>query len=103
MSAPFRVSNFRPMLARTLRGFVDVMMPSGMVLHRCVIFEKDGQRWIAPPSRPVVDRDGIAKRSADGKTFYEDTVSFKDRWVRQRWSDAVVAALLDAHRDAFDE
>jgi hypothetical protein len=42
------------------------------------------------------------QRTADGRTRYEPTVSFKDRWTQERWSTAVVDALRAEHPDAFE-
>jgi hypothetical protein len=102
MSAAFHVTNFRAIQAGALIGFADVTLPSGMILHRCSIFAKDGKAWASPPSKQVVGRDGIAQRTADGKARNEPTVSFTDRWVQERWSTAVIEALRAEHPEAFD-
>jgi hypothetical protein len=101
MSAAFRILGFRPMQAGALVGFADVALPSGMVLHRCSIFTKDERAWASPPSKPVIGRDGVAQRTADGKTRYEPTVSFTDRWTQERWSNAIVEALRAEHPEAL--
>ena len=88
------VSDFKPIASGAMRGFCDVTMPSGMVLHRCSVFSKDGRAWVSPPSKQVIGRDGTVQRDANGKTRYEPVASFTDRATQDRWSTAVVDALL---------
>src|SRR4051812_3593229 len=85
-----KVSGFKAINAGAMRGFADVYLPSGMVLHRCGIFVKDGKAWVCAPSKQVIGRDGAVKRAADGKVVYEQTVSFIDRATEKRWSDLVI-------------
>jgi hypothetical protein len=92
-SAQITVEAFKPINAGAMRGFCDVTLPSGMVLHRCSIFTKDGKSWASPPSKQVIGRDGTVQKAADGKTRYEPTVSFVDRATQERWSAAVIEAL----------
>jgi hypothetical protein len=89
----FTVREFRALSAGALRGFIDVHLPSGMILHGCSIFAKDDRVWAAPPVKPVVGRDGVVQKNRDGKTRYETTVSFVDRPTQERWSAAVIEAL----------
>jgi hypothetical protein len=95
------VSDFKPIQAGAMRGFADVHLPSGMILHRCSIFAKDDKTWAAPPSKQVIGRDGTVQKTADGKTRYEPTVSFVDRATQERWSGAVIEALRLAHPEAL--
>jgi hypothetical protein len=99
--APMTVQNFKPVSAGALIGFVDVILPSGMVLHHCSVFRKDGRSWASPPSKQVIGRDGTVQRTADGKTRYEPTVSFIDRATQERWSAGAIEALRIAQPDAL--
>jgi hypothetical protein len=92
-TAAMTVEDFKPINAGAMRGFVDVHLPSGMVLHRCSIFAKDDKAWASPPSKQVIGRDGVVQKTAEGKTRYEPTVSFADRATQERWSAAVIEAL----------
>ena len=76
-----------------LRGFAVVHLPSGMILHGCSIFSKDGKVWAAPPSKQVVGRDGTVQKNRDGKTLYDPVVSFVARATQERWSAMVIEAL----------
>lgn len=74
-------------------GFVDVHHLSGLALHSGSISSKDQRAWAAPPSKPIVGRDGMVQRTPDGRTRYEPIVSFTDRQAKEKWSSAVVEAL----------
>jgi hypothetical protein len=98
---PVIVTEFKPINAGAMRGFVDVHLPSGMILHRCSVFAKGDKVWAAPPSKQMIGRDGTVQRTADGKTRYEPTVSFADRATQEKWSAAVIEALNLAYPDAL--
>lgn len=103
MSAPFQpvqpppmrpiIKEFTALPTGAMVGIADVQLPSGMVLHRCAIFNKDGKQWAMPPGRPMLDRDGRVLKNESGKAKYEPTVSFADRTTQDRWSAAVIDAL----------
>jgi hypothetical protein len=95
------VKDFKPINAGAMRGFADVHLPSGMILHRCSIFAKGEKAWAAPPSKQAIGRDGTVQRTADGKARYEATVSFADRATQEKWSAAVIEALSLAYPDAL--
>ncbi len=95
------ISNVRPHAAGALRGFCDVRHPSGMTLHGCTIFAKDGRAWAAPPGRPILGRDETAQRDAAGKVRYDAVASFADRATRERWSAAVIDAVRALHPEVL--
>ena len=101
MSSIIAVSDFKPISAGAMKGFCDVHLPSGMTLHRCSIFAKDGKAWASPPSKQVIGRDGMVQKTAEGKTRYEPTVSFADRATQDRWSSSVIEALCVTHPEAL--
>lgn len=95
------VDNFKPVQSGALVGFLDVILPSGLVLLRCQIFAKDDRAWAAPPAKQVIGRDGVVQRTPDGKVRYEPTVSFTDRPTQDRWSTAVIAAFKLAYPEVL--
>jgi hypothetical protein len=99
--ATMTAHNFKAMAAGAMRGVFDVTLASGMVLHRCSLFVKDGRTWASPPSKQIIGRDGMVQRTQDGKTKYEPTVSFVDRATQERWSAAAIEALRIANPDAL--
>jgi hypothetical protein len=97
-------TDFRPLNRNTLRGFATVRIDElKLTLHDVAIHQHDtGTRWVGQPAKPVVDRDGVAKRSSDGKLEYVRLFSFDSRAVSDAFSAAVVAALLEYDERAFD-
>ncbi len=48
-------------------------------------------------------KDGKLVVGDNGKTRYMPLIEFTDKPTRDRWSEAVIAALLAAHPEALDE
>ena len=85
----------------SLLGFAKVELPSGMVLIDVTILSGERGAWASPPSKPMIDRDGVAMKDANGKVKYSPLVEFASKEVRERFSSAVVEALRAAHPEAF--
>ncbi|MEE3502640.1 hypothetical protein [Acidiphilium acidophilum] len=101
MTPHIKVDEWKPMHRNSMRGFMTATMPSGMILHDIVIHGGETP-WAAPPSKPMVGRDGVAMKDAAGKARYSPIISFTDKATREKWSSAMIAALLAAHPDALD-
>lgn len=57
-----RATNFKPLRKRSLRGFFDVELQSGLILRGCSLHENEnGDQWIALPSRSYTGLDGSTK------------------------------------------
>jgi len=98
VSASIQVTEWTPRSSGgALRGFAGVVTPSGYVFNECGIFEQNGRWWASPSSKPMIGRDGVALKDEKGKVKYAPVVSFTDKNTRNRWSDAVIAALHAAH------
>jgi hypothetical protein len=54
----FAIHNFKPFTKNNLKAFFDVELPSGMVIRSCMLFEKNGARWISLPSKKFVSVSG---------------------------------------------
>lgn len=104
MTAPAAVvvEEFVPLVKNSLRGFCRIKLTSGMVLHDVAIHEKGGTAWALPSSKPMIDRDGAAKRDVNGKIQYSPVVSFASRELRDRFNTAVIDAVRRVHPEAFD-
>ncbi len=87
-----QVREFRPMTSGALVGFCTVELPSGMVVHDCTVFDKDGRRWVNPPGRPQLDKSKqvVVK---DGRVQYSPALSFASKDRYSAFSDAVIAEL----------
>lgn len=99
MTHPFTATNWRPLRKGALVGFVTVTMPSGLTLHEVSVLETSGRFWASPPSKPMIDRHGVAMIDDNGKRRFASLIEFADRDTRSRWS----AAVLEALRAAFPE
>jgi len=92
------VVNWRPVAkGPSLKGFVTICTPSGMIVYGISIHEKaDGSRFIGLPSKPSLDRDKRQRVDAAGKPIWDQIVTFTSPEAGQRFRDRVLAAL-DAH------
>jgi hypothetical protein len=104
-SAPartMRVTEFVARKSNSLRGFAKVEQPSGQNIHEVAIHRRDdGTAWASPPSKPMLDRSGQHMKGADGKALWVQLISFSSKDHRDRWSDAVIAALRESYPEAL--
>lgn len=84
----FVVSNPKPMRKGTLIGFVDLEMPSGLIVRGLMLFEKNNKRWCSFPSKEYTKPDG-------GKG-YSPLLEFADRSVSDRFQAAVLPLAEEA-------
>jgi hypothetical protein len=98
------IEEFKPVAKNTLRGFVRVQLPSGMIMAEVSIhIGADGKPWASPPSRPMVDRDGTAMRDqVTGKTRWQSLITFASGRIRHEWSRQIIQALLKQFPDALE-
>lgn len=96
------ISDWRPVRRGALVGFIDAHLPT-LTLRGCSVFESNSRRWALPAGKPTLDKNGIAQRDHAGKLIYQPVVSFPTKAVHDAFSQAVIAALLAAHPDAFGE
>ena len=101
--ADILISNWKPLRKESLRGFLTATLPSGMVLHEISVLVSNGKAWASPPSKPMVGRDGKVLVGDNGKPRYAQLIEFTDKATRDRFSAAVLAALLGAHPEALGE
>ena len=98
---PVTVSDWKPVHRNTLRGFLTAHLPSGMTMHELAVHFRDGTWWVAPPGKPMLSADGAAMRDAAGKIRYSPVVSFESTAARQRFTNAIIAALQLARPELF--
>ncbi len=97
-----RITEFRPLQRNSLLGFATVEMPSGMILHDCGVYQKEGNVWASPPSKPMIGRDGAKVTDRDGRAVYKPIIEFTTKDVRDKWSTAVIDALRQSHPDVLN-
>jgi hypothetical protein len=97
-------TGFTPYHRNTLRGFATIRLPElKLTIHDVAVHQHDsGARWVALPSKPLLDKNGIAKRGPAGKIEYAQLFEFEGRAIRDAFSAAVVRALLEFEPHAFD-
>ena len=96
---------FTPYQRNTLRGFATIRLPElKLVIHDITIHQHDsGSRWASMPSKPLLDKSGVAKRTPAGKIEYTQLFEFEGRETRDAFSAAVVRAVLAFAPTAFTE
>ena len=77
------VSEWKPFEKNTLRGFLSLILPSGLVIHDITLHEKNGRRWFNMAARPY----------KDGKDGWQPLVEFSSRDVRDRFQAMALAAI----------
>jgi hypothetical protein len=82
-----------PRSSGTLRGFITLRLPSGLVLRDCTPHELSDRRWIGLPGKPLLDQDGRHRVDNAGKKHYVSVVEIPDRAIRERFQAAALAAV----------
>src|SRR5262245_10630361 len=94
----------RPNAAGTVLGYLDVGLPSGMVVNGCrLMIGPHGKPWIAMPSERQVDKDGKPRLGEDGKQLWTAIVDFVSREARDRFTTLILEALRRQYPEAFSE
>jgi hypothetical protein len=83
-ASSFKVTEWRPFLKNTLRGFLSLEFSSGLILHGCTFHEKNDSRWIGLPARPYEN---------DGERSWSPMVEFNSKKARDKFMAAALAAL----------
>lgn len=94
--AAFIARDFRAYEKNTLKGYVSIETPSGLIVREITLHEKEGSRWLGMPSR--------AYTKADGSQGYMPQVDFKDSQARSRFTREALKAidkLLEEQDDAL--
>jgi len=99
-----RLIEWRPFRRNSLRGFATIELPIGLVIADIVICTSHGRTWASLPSKPMIDSGtGAAIRDDAGKLKYAPILSWRDRDLGDRWSNAVVELVRAAHPGALDD
>jgi hypothetical protein len=80
-----QISEWKQVEKNTLRGFFTVTLPSGMVIHKLSLHEKNGQRWIGLPAEKYVKQGGA--------TAYTTLIEFSSRQIADNFRKQVLLAL----------
>lgn len=100
--AAAQIREYRPLSSGKVTGVITIELPSGMVLHGCMVLKTDdGRRWVAAPSKVRVFGTDV-RTGADGRPVYDPVVSFVDRDKSDAFS-AMALAALDEHLAGGDQ
>ena len=83
-----RILNWQSYEKGSLQGFFTLEMDSGLRVHKMMLMQKNGARWVAFP--------GEKYTKTDGSTGYSKLIEFKDRSVADRFRDSVLRAIDEA-------
>jgi hypothetical protein len=92
-----RLLEWRPFVKKTLRGFATVELPIGLVIRDISVHDKGGKRWAGLPAKPILDADGRQVSNHAGHKQYAALLGWRDRDLADRFSAAVVAAVVAEH------
>jgi hypothetical protein len=88
-----RITEWRPLLKKTLRGMAAVqIVEMRMTIRDVAVHQKGSATWAQPPSKPWV-KDGVAITGEDGKVKYSRIVEFDSAKVRDAFSHKVIEAV----------
>ena len=87
------VTDWKPMVKNTLRGFCTVKFPMGLIVKDVTVHVKGDRRWCGLPAKPQLNRD-YSLNIKDGKIQYANILQWKDRDIENRFS-ATVCRLIE--------
>lgn len=96
-----QILDFRQMRKNSLLGFAKVELPSGLIINDVTILSGERGPWASPPSKPMVDRNGVVMKDSNRKLRYTPIIDFVSKHVCSRFSDAVIKAVRATHPEAF--
>ena len=97
-----RLVSWRPVAKGSLRGFAVIELPIGLKIFDVPVFFGKNGAWASLPSKPQIDREGRQKVDANGKTAYAPILEWRDKDLRDRFSETVVGLVRSAHPDALE-
>lgn len=98
-----RLVSWTPIAKGALRGFATVeLLPIGLKVIDVPILVGTNGPWAALPAKPEFDREGRRKLDINGKPTWSPVLTWRTRDFANRFSDAVVAAVRQAHPGDLD-
>ena len=97
-----RLVSFKAVRKGALIGFATVQLPIGLTIIDCPVCETNGKAWATPPGRPQLDRNGQPIRDERGRQTYGQILEWRDRRLREAFSDRIVELVRGQHPDAFN-
>lgn len=79
------VSDWKPLKNGSLRGFLKLTLPSGLVIHDCQLLETGGRRWVGLPARRF--------QLADGSIRYKPLLEFASKCALSNFRETALRAV----------
>jgi hypothetical protein len=92
-----RLVSWQPFRKGPLRGFACIELPIGLKIFDVPIRTSTNGLWAGLPAKPEIDRDGRRKTDVNGKPVYAEVLRWRDRATADRFSQAVIALVRQAH------
>jgi DNA-binding cell septation regulator SpoVG len=83
-SEQFIAFNWRALEKNTLRGFVSLELPSGLIIHECSVHSRDGKTWVAMPAREY---------KKDGESKWRAVIDFSDKETGKAFQKRALQAV----------
>jgi hypothetical protein len=83
-----RASNLKRFEKNTLRAFVDIELPCGLILRGCTLHFHE-RWWVGFPARPYQDQNG--------KGSWARIVDFSSKAARDRFQEIALEAAREAY------
>jgi hypothetical protein len=99
---PVTLLTWRPMNRGMLRGFATITLGKSLKITDVSVFRSNGKMWASFPGKPLIG-DGKALLDDKGKQRYTQFLEWTDKAASDRFSAAVVAAVVAAHGPAATE
>jgi DNA-binding cell septation regulator SpoVG len=85
-TSAFRVKSWRPYSKNTLRGYLTLKLPSGLVINDISLHEKNGSRWTSMPAKQY---------ELNGEKTWAPLIEFSDRESRESFQQLALEAISE--------
>jgi hypothetical protein len=97
-----RLLNFNAVNKGSLRGFATVALPNGLTIFDCPVMIGKRGPWATLPAKPVLDGEGRHIKPEGRKGQYAPVAQWRDKEQSTRFSDSLVALVLEAYPNAIE-
>ena len=95
-----RLVSWKSLVKGSLRGFATIELPIGLRIIDVPVLVSNGKAWASLPSKPqLVD----GRQKLDGKPLYAPMLEWRDKALRDRFSDRVIELVRAEYLDALDD
>ena len=98
-----QIMNFKVINKSNLVGFAEILMPSGIGFVDVTIMRKESHYWAMPPAKPLLVNGAHKIDPYTNKPIYAQIIKFSTKELKQKWSDAVIAALKMSYPEVFEK